>query len=136
MDDVPAGMPAIARAVKVQKRAAGVSFDWEAAEPVFDVLGEEIRELREALGDREAMTDEIGDVLFTVINLSRHLDVDAETALRRSVDRFMDRFRVLEAAFAARGLPIAEASLEELEAAWRSAKATTMGETPSPAESP
>jgi tetrapyrrole methylase family protein/MazG family protein len=136
MDDVPTGMPPIARALKVQKRAAGASFDWDAAEPVFEVLDEEIRELREALGDREAVTDEIGDVLFTVINLSRHLDVDADTALRRSVDRFMERFRVVEAAFATQGRSIADASLEELEAAWHTAKATTMGPTQTPAESP
>ncbi len=136
MDDVPTGMPAIARALKVQKRAAGVSFDWGAAEPVFGVLDDEIRELREALGDRDAVTDELGDVLFTVINLSRHLEVDAETALRRSVDRFMERFRIVEAEFAAQDRPIADASVEELDAAWHSAKATTMGGTDTPPESP
>jgi tetrapyrrole methylase family protein/MazG family protein len=124
MDDVPAGMPAIARAVKVQKRAASVSFDWTDAAEVFSVVEAEINELRSAEGDLEAVTDELGDVLFSVINLARHLAVDPETALRRSVDRFMERFRIVEVAVASGGRAIADVDPEELDLAWENAKRT------------
>jgi tetrapyrrole methylase family protein / MazG family protein len=127
MDDVPLGMPSIARAVKVQKRAASVSFDWRDPAGVFDALDDEIAELREARGDLEAVTDELGDVLFTVINLARHLRVDPETALRRSVDRFTDRFRMVETSFVEAGRRIEDASDEELDVAWQHAKRATMG---------
>ena len=129
MDDVPAGMPAIARASKVQKRAASVKFDWDSPGPVFEVLRNEIAELEDADGDPQGTMDELGDVLFTTINLARHLRVDPEAALRRSVDRFMDRFRAMESGFASAGRSIADVAHQELDAAWSSAKETTMGDT-------
>lgn len=125
MDDVPLSMPGIARALKVQRRAASVQFDWAEPAPIFDVLREEIDEL--AAAPDEAVASELGDVLFSAVNLARHLGVDPETALRGSVERFMDRFRALEAEFAGRGIAIAGAGSDELDAAWRRAKATTMG---------
>jgi tetrapyrrole methylase family protein/MazG family protein len=127
MDDVPVGMPAIARAMKVQMRAASVRFDWDAPGPVVDVLRSEIDELEAAVGDRQRSSDELGDVLFTAVNLARHLDVDPEGALRASVERFMDRFRVVEARFADDGRSVADADAVELDAAWSAAKGTTMG---------
>ena len=127
MDDVPSGMPSIARAMKAQSRAASVGFDWDGPEPVVEVLRAEIDELEEATGDHRAVMDELGDVLFSAINLARHIDVDPEVALRRSADRFMARFRVIEETFSQDGRAISDVPLDELQAAWTAAKATTMG---------
>lgn len=126
MDDIPTGMPAVARAVKVQRRAASAGFDWAEAGPIFDVLRGEIDELWDADGADETVA-EVGDVLFSVVNLARHLDVDPEAALRAAAERFADRFRALERDFADRGLSIDDADASELDAAWSRAKATTMG---------
>ncbi|MDJ0790393.1 MAG: nucleoside triphosphate pyrophosphohydrolase [Acidimicrobiia bacterium] len=128
MDDIPAGMPAVGRAMKVQKRAASVGFDWREVAPIFDVVRSEIDELAAAHDDREATTEELGDILFAVINLARHLRVDPEIALRGSVDRFIDRFRHVESAFSSQNRAIAEASPEELDAAWEAAKRATRAE--------
>lgn len=122
MDDVPVGMPGVARAVKVQNRARSVGFDWSNAEQVISVLRSEIDELVDAGSDREAAAAELGDVLFSAINVSRHLDVDPEVALRASVDRFMDRFRSMERSFADRQMSMRNASAAELEDAWVVAK--------------
>ena len=122
MDDIPKGMPAVAKAMKVQKRASSVGFDWDEAAPVFDVLRSEIAELEEARGDERAITDELGDILFSAINLARHLSVDPEVALRGSVDRFVERFRHVESSIAAQGLSMSSASMEQLDAAWEEAK--------------
>jgi len=122
MDDVPVGMPGVARAVKVQNRARSVGFDWSNTEQVIRVLRDEIDELVDAGSDREAAASELGDVLFSAINVSRHLDVDPEAALRASVDRFMDRFRLMEQTFADRQVSMRDASDEELETAWAIAK--------------
>lgn len=116
MDDVPASLPALARAAKLQRRAASVGFDWQQAEPVLGKLREEVEELERAAGGVE-LAHELGDVLFTVVNLARHLNLDPETALRQAADRFADRFRRMEAAGTLDGL-----SPEELEDRWRAAK--------------
>jgi tetrapyrrole methylase family protein/MazG family protein len=121
MDDVPLGMSGVARAMKVQKRARSVGFDWKDAGDVFGALRAEITELHEA-EEAQDMLHEIGDVLFTAINLSRHMGIDPETALRTSVDRFMSRFRSMERAFSSTGSTMADASSEEFETAWRTAK--------------
>ena len=125
MDDIPAGMPGVARAMKVQKRASSVGFDWDDADPVFDVVRAEIDELAAVQEELSATSDEIGDVLFAVINLARHLGVDPEVALRASVDRFMARFRHVESSFADRGIGIGDASPEQLDVAWDAAKRAT-----------
>lgn len=96
MDDVPSGLPGMERAAKVQRRAASVGFDWDATRPVVDKIDEELRELEAVLGDRAAAEDELGDLLFSIVNLARHLDLDPEVAIRRAVDRFEDRFRWME----------------------------------------
>ncbi len=125
MDDVPTGMPAVARAVKVQKRASSVGFDWDEAEPVFAVLASEVDELREVVDDADRASEELGDILFAAINLARHLRVDPEVALRGAVDRFMGRFRHVEAEYHAAGRSMQEATLDELDAAWHRAKIAT-----------
>ncbi|MGI9528189.1 MAG: nucleoside triphosphate pyrophosphohydrolase [Acidimicrobiia bacterium] len=125
MDDIPGGMPAVAKAMKVQKRAASVGFDWDTAEPVFEVLRSEIAELEAAHGDDQATRDELGDLLFAAINLARHLSVDPEVALRGSVDRFQTRFRHVERALTSDESSMRTATIEQLNAAWKDAKRAT-----------
>jgi ATP diphosphatase len=125
LDDVPLALPALVRADKLQKRAARVGFDWPEPRQVLDKIEEEIRELRAELDQGAAparVADEIGDLLFALVNLARHLAVDAETALRGCNAKFERRFRAIERALAARGRTLGEASLEEMEALWVEAK--------------
>jgi nucleoside triphosphate diphosphatase len=115
---VSRGLPALRRAVKLQKRAARVGFDWPAAEPVFDKIEEEIGELRDAMvaGDTDGVEEELGDLLFAITNLARKLEVDPGGALRRSNHKFERRFRAMEALAIERRLDLAAMSLDELEA--------------------
>jgi tetrapyrrole methylase family protein/MazG family protein len=122
MDDIPKGMPAVARAMKVQKRARSVGFDWDEPGQVISVLKGEIQELVNAGQDKDAVAHELGDVLFTAVNLARHLGVDPEVALRSTVDRFIRRFKMMEREFTTRSTDISHASHAELEQAWQSAK--------------
>jgi MazG family protein len=117
LGETPAGMPALERAAKVQRRAAEVGFDWPDALGVFDKLLEEAEELRSVLGDPEASSAEFGDLLFSVVNLSRHLHLEPELALRGAIQRFITRFERMEAMGPLEGL-----SLEEMEARWQRAK--------------
>jgi tetrapyrrole methylase family protein/MazG family protein len=122
MDDVPEGMSGVARAMKVQKRARSVGFDWKDGDDVFGALQFEIGELHGARDEADRL-HEVGDVLFTAINLSRHMGIDPETALRMSVDRFMSRFRKMETAFSSASTKMADASPAEFDIAWGAAKA-------------
>lgn len=124
LDDVPFGLPGLTRAVKLQKRAARVGFDWTAAESVLSKIHEEIDELMQAsrAGDSDAVEDEFGDLLFVLANLSRHLDVDPEAAIRRTNEKFARRFRYIERTLAARGADINKTSLEAMEDLWTEAK--------------
>ena len=99
LDDLPLALPAMPRSQKLQKRAAGAGFDWDTSAPVLDKVREELVELQVALeqGGRDAIEDEMGDLLFTCVNLARHLKVDAEKSLRRANDKFEQRFRHMEA---------------------------------------
>lgn len=123
--DVPRALPALPRAQKLQKRAARVGFDWPAPEPVFDKLAEEVGELRAALADDDAraVKDELGDILFTCVNLARHLGVDAEEALRGSSARFESRFQAMESLAVEAGSAMQTLEMEAMEALWRQAKA-------------
>jgi len=125
LDDVPLALPALARASKLQKRAARVGFDWPQAARVLDKIEEEIAELRAELAqaDADRLSDEIGDLLFAAVNLARHLGLDAETALRASNAKFERRFGKVEDALRARGQRLEDASLDEMEALWQQAKA-------------
>ncbi|KQQ56846.1 nucleoside triphosphate hydrolase [Pseudomonas sp. Leaf127] len=124
LDDVPVALPALSRAGKLQKRAAQVGFDWPAALPVVDKVREELDEVLEAMaeGDAGHMADEIGDLLFSVVNLARHLKVDPETALRSANGKFDRRFRFIEAVVRDQGRALEACSLEELDALWGEAK--------------
>jgi MazG family protein len=126
MADVPLAFPALTRALKLQKRAARVGFDWGAAAPVIAKLREELDELEAALAQGAsplAAEEELGDLLFTLVNLARHLRFDPEAALRATNAKFERRFRRIEAAAASTGRPVGSLGLDELEALWAQAKA-------------
>jgi len=123
---IPRGLPEWQRALKLQKKAARVGFDWPDVNPVFDKLHEEIDEVRAefaAGGDAARLTDEIGDVLFVCVNLARHAGVDFSQALRHANAKFERRFRRMEAIAAAVGGSLEGQSLAEQEALWDEAKA-------------
>jgi ATP diphosphatase len=125
LDGVALGLPALTRAEKLQKRAARVGFDWPAPEPVIEKIYEEIEEVRAELdqgGMAVRLEDEVGDLLFAVANLARHLGIDPESALRRSNAKFERRFRALEQGLEDSGKTPNESSLEDLEALWQEIK--------------
>ena len=137
LDGVANALPALLRAEKLQKRAARVGFDWPEPEPVFAKILEEVRELNAEKNtpggpSPQRMEEEMGDLLFAVANLARHLGLDPETALRLGNDKFEARFRRLEADFQDDGLNLAEVPLDEMEARWQALKNTP----PSDAEKP
>jgi ATP diphosphatase len=124
LDGVAVGLPALLRAVKLQKRAARVGFDWPDTGLVMDKLVEELHELTEAhesLGQDE-IREELGDVLFVIANLARHLKVDPEEALRHTNAKFERRFRIIEARLAERGKTPEQSDLEEMDAIWNEAR--------------
>lgn len=125
LDDVPVALPALKRSEKIQKRAARVGFDWSEAAPVFDKIREEISELETEVdrgADPARLEDELGDVLFAVVNLARKLKVEPGLALRQSNLKFEQRFRYIERMLAAEGRAPQDVSLDELEALWQKAK--------------
>ncbi|MEO1724476.1 MAG: nucleoside triphosphate pyrophosphohydrolase [Pseudomonadota bacterium] len=124
LDDVPGGMPALARALKLTKRAAKPGFDWQDPDDVMAKVVEEAGELREEVGkgDPDRMKDEFGDLLFVMVNLGRHLGVDAEAALRGTNAKFERRFRAVEAALRLEGRTIWDSSLAEMDALWNRVK--------------
>jgi ATP diphosphatase len=123
LDGVPRGMAELQRAVKLQKRAARVGFDWGSPEPVLDKVDEELREMHEAMqsGSVEEMEDELGDLLFALTNLARKLDIDPAHALRRANAKFELRFRAIEQAAGSRA-EFEAMSLDEMEDLWQQAK--------------
>jgi nucleoside triphosphate diphosphatase len=125
LDGVGAALPALSRAEKLQRRAARIGFDWPEAAPVLDKIEEEIAELRQAIaeGDQAHIADEIGDLLFAVVNLARHAATDPEQALRAACRKFERRFRRVEALLAESGLSPEAVGLDVLEAQWQRAKA-------------
>ncbi len=125
LDGVISSLPAITRAMKLQKRAARVGFDWPSTAEVFDKIDEELSEIKEEISadaTHNRLADEIGDLLFVVVNLARHLKVDPDAALRGTNAKFERRFRYLEARLAEDGKALEESSLEEMERLWQEAK--------------
>lgn len=122
--DVPVALPALPRAQKLQKRAAAVGFDWSETAAVIEKLEEELDELRQAIGtdDPAAIREEMGDLLFSCVNLSRHLKLDAETSLRESSSKFEQRFEHMEAMAMTSGTPLHELDDEALDELWERAK--------------
>jgi nucleoside triphosphate diphosphatase len=125
LDGVGVALPALTRALKLQRRAARVGFDWPDLPPVLDKIAEEIGEVRDALesGEPARVADEIGDLLFAVVNLARRAETDPEQALRGACRKFDRRFRRVEALLAEAGRSPETASLDEMEAHWQTAKA-------------
>lgn len=128
LDGIPAGLPALMGAQKTQKKAARIGFDWPDAEPVFDKIREEISELQVALAEPESAPsdaeDELGDLLFTVVNLARKLGLDAETALLRATRKFDTRLRAVERLAGERRIALEKLPLTELDVLWEEAKRT------------
>lgn len=129
LDGVALALPALMRAVKLQSRAARVGFDWAEAAPILDKIAEESAELV-AAETPERRVEEFGDLLFSVVNLARHLEIDPEEALRRANAKFERRFHAIEARFAATSRDLAAAGLDELEAEWQAVKAAEGKATP------
>jgi nucleoside triphosphate diphosphatase len=125
LDGIPNTFPALPRALKLQEKAARVGFDWAEAASILDKIEEEITELRAAMANasKAEMTDELGDLLFALVNLGRHLRVDPEMALRGTNAKFVKRFSYVEESLQTQGRSLEEASLEEMEALWQAAKA-------------
>ncbi|MFK8048267.1 MAG: nucleoside triphosphate pyrophosphohydrolase [Halioglobus sp.] len=124
LEDVPRALPALPRAQKLQKRAAAVGFDWDSPSQVFDKLQEELSELSAAVsaGSVDSIEDEMGDVLFTCVNLARHLKIDAETSLRRSSSKFESRFRAMESMADEREMTLHSMNAISLEDLWMEVK--------------
>src|SRR5437899_713470 len=128
LEGIPSKLPAIHEAHQISSRAARVGFDWPDVEGIFDKLQEEVAKLKEVIstgddaGRRERLEDEIGDMLFVIVNIARYLKIDSEAALKRSNRKFKSRFRYMESELAKQGKTLEQASLEEMEALWQKSK--------------
>jgi nucleoside triphosphate diphosphatase len=128
LDDVPVALPALTRAVKLQSKAAKVGFDWPSLQPVLAKLKEELAELEAEIAQAPAGTssgavaEEFGDLLFVIANVARHLKLDPETALRGANEKFIRRFRYIEAQLAEQGRSPKESDLAEMDTLWDEAK--------------
>ena len=124
IDALPKSMPALARAQRVTEKAAEVGFDWTSVDPVWKIVEEEWHELKTAAatGDKNRTAEEMGDLLLSLVNLSRFLNVEAEGALSDAVERFLRRFGYVEAKIQNQGRSLSEATLEEMGVFWEEAK--------------
>ena len=126
-EGIPRSMPSLAYAAKVGAKASKVGFDWPDVEGAFPKIAEETGELRDALDDPDAAdsatADELGDLLFAVVNVARHLDIDPELALRAATDKFRSRFEGVERLARERSLDLRDADLATLDALWAEVKA-------------
>jgi tetrapyrrole methylase family protein/MazG family protein len=124
LKDVPSNLPALMRSYKVQQKAAQVGFDWDDIEDVFGKVDEEIQELRDVYRSKnvERITDELGDALFALVNLSRFLKIQPELALTGTVNKFIRRFEYIEQQSAKEGKKLEDMSLAEMDVLWNEAK--------------
>lgn len=124
LDSVPKAFPALMRAQKVGKRAAGAGFDWDTADGAFAKIVEETDELRAAIasGEREDMTEELGDLLFSIVNVARFLKIDAEEALQSATNKFISRFGRVERLAAEQGMDMETAGMDALDSLWNAVK--------------
>ncbi|TNE27743.1 MAG: nucleoside triphosphate pyrophosphohydrolase [Bacteroidetes bacterium] len=127
LEGVPRSLPAMVKATRIQDKARGVGFDWDNRTQVWDKVHEELNEFQEAVesGNREEMEAEFGDVLFSMINYSRFVDLDPEMALERTNKKFISRFKFMETAIREDGKSMSEMNLEELDYYWDKAKAVS-----------
>jgi ATP diphosphatase len=127
LDGVPVALPALVRAQKIQQRASRVGFDWTESRHVVDKLAEELAELRQAMAEQEAgerLREELGDLIFSGVNLARFLDADAEALVRSANNKFERRFREVEALARQQRRELKDCTLEQLESLWQKAKKT------------
>lgn len=124
LDSVARSLPGLIRAEKLQKKAARVGFDWENVQGAFDKVEEEIGELRQAMDGKGDAEEELGDLLFAVVNVARHLKVDPERALEKTCDKFISRFASMERQARAEDKTLSDLPLEALDALWNKAKET------------
>jgi tetrapyrrole methylase family protein / MazG family protein len=122
LEDVPVHFPALLEGQKLTKKAAKAKFDWENTEQIFDKLTEETSELKDAIEKKSNIEEEIGDLLFVIVNLARKLDVDAETALKKTNRKFRQRFKFIEQNLKENGKTLEESDLTEMDALWNKAK--------------
>lgn len=124
MNSVPRELPALMRSAKLQEKAAKVGFDWENADGAFEKITEETNELKQALknNDSDNIKEELGDLLFSVVNVSRFIDVDAEEALTLSSDKFLERFSIVERLAEERNIDMKSLPIEKLDLLWDEAK--------------
>jgi len=124
LDGVPSQLPALTRAHRLQERAARVGFDWDKVEDVSAKLDEEVGEFKRTLagGDGKEMEDELGDVFFALVNIARFVGVNPEDALRKTISKFIHRFRFIEEESSKAGRSLSEMTLEEMDALWQRAK--------------
>jgi tetrapyrrole methylase family protein/MazG family protein len=132
LGNVPKAMPALARAQSITQRASHLGFDWPKIEPVWEKIEEEIKELKNATssGDKTRTGEELGDLLFSVVNLARFLDVEAEEALAGTIDRFTRRFHYIETQLHEANKSFEQSSLEEMDKLWEEAKKNELKEEP------
>ena len=130
LDEVPVHFPALLEGLKLTKKAAKVGFDWESCDQIFDKLREESNELQAAIanGDKENISEEIGDLLFVVQNLARHLDVEPESALKRTNRKFRSRFKYIEEELKRHGKSPGESSLAEMDLLWNRSKEAVLAD--------
>ena len=124
LDGVPKALPALLRARRIQEKAANVNFDWKELNPVIDKVDEELSELKEAIDfqDVEKIKEELGDTLFSLVNLSRFLDINPESALRMTISKFETRFAQVEKELKKRGKSLTDSTLEEMDEIWNTVK--------------
>jgi MazG family protein len=122
LEEVPVTFPALLEGQKLTKKAAKVKFDWQSTEQIFDKLNEETNELREAMQKNSNIEEEIGDLLFVVVNLARKLDIDAETALKKTNRKFRTRFSYIEKSLKEKGKNLEDSNLAEMDELWNKAK--------------
>ena len=122
--DIPLNLPALSRALKIQKRASNVGFDWSSLPPVLDKVSEELTEVREAIanGEQAAISEELGDLLFATVNVARHLNVNPETALRAANIKFSERLQYVERQAQEQGVAISDCTEAQLDVLWNLAK--------------
>lgn len=134
---VPRHLPALLRARKLSEKASRVGFDWPAVDGIFAKIEEELEEFKDAFqhADQQAMADELGDLLFAIVNLGRFLNIDAEEALRQTANRFVARFGHIETTLAERGKTLQQSSPEEMDSLWNEAKQRERENRDEPAKS-
>ena len=126
LDGVPPALPALNRAYRLQEKASHAHFDWKSADGVWSKLDEELSELKTAIASKnqQNINEEVGDVLFTIVNLARHLNIHSEDALRKANKKFVERFKKVERALSEKGYNFETAGQEELNLIWERAKKT------------